>query len=176
VKNGRAPSLKKRWKCKSCSKTFDKNTGRSFPSTTFPFPFIAYVLYICKDSTLKKTKDYVEFWLKCFKKKNVIICSKETVSISTIYKWRKKYGKNFTNLVSKKTATTYFIKLINKAKNSGNTNQFEIIGFKRELSHMELLDRFKEMAESIGENPLEYMKKYPEIIDLILKQFKIENF
>ena len=182
VKNGHAPSLKKRWKCKMCGKTFDKNTGRSFPATTFPFSFIAFVLYICKNTTLEETKDYVNFWLKYFKINNAIKCSKETVSISTIYKWRRKYGKIFTNLVFEKDAEIYFTKLVNKAKNSGtkilNPNAkftgYEIIETNRKCSHMDGLDKFKEMAEFIGEDPLNYMKKYPGIINLILKRFKIE--
>jgi hypothetical protein len=185
VKNGHAPSLKKRWKCKICSKTFDKNTGKSFPATTFPFPFIAFVLYIYQNTTLKKTKEGVNNWLNHFKKNNIKICPKETVSISTIYKWRKNYGKIYTNLVSKKEIMIFSSKLANKIKNlnikitnhkctSPEFTRYEIIETKRECSHMEVLDKFKEMAESIGKDPLIYMKKYSEIVDLILKQYKIE--
>ena len=41
---------------------------------------------------------------------------------------------------------------------------------------MYTLAKFKEMVDFIGQDPLEYMKKYPEIINLILKQYKIKNY
>jgi transposase-like protein len=184
VKNGYAPSMKKRWKCKMCGKTFDEDSGRSFPSTTFPFKFIAFVLSVYQNSTLEKTKEGVDNLLNLFKNCKVNFCSKESVSISTIYKWKKKYGDIYKNLVTKKELFIFSFNLSEIIKKSNDriidTNcspesiSYDIIENNIECSNMEVLGKFKEMAEFLGVDPLDYMRKYPEIVDPILKQFKIE--
>ena len=63
----------------------------------------------------------------------------------------------------------YFIELINNAKNSNakilNLNpenaRYEITETQRKRSHKAALNKYLEMVEFIGEDPLTYMKKYP---------------
>lgn len=102
VKNGCAPSGKMRWKCSKCKKTFDKDTGKNYPPTTIPFPFIAYVLSVSKGNSLEKTKRQVNIWLQQFP-----ICSKKTISKSAVYKWKNNYGKTYTKLISKAEIKRY---------------------------------------------------------------------
>ena len=179
AKNGHAPSLKPRWKC-SCNKSFDENTGKGYPPTSIPFQFIAFVLYMSNESTLEETKNYVNRWLKTFEILKVPICSKKTISLSAVYKWRKNYGETYTKLVSIEEARKYFSELIKKAhiKHEGRMTpedqkyEIEIREIEISSTHVEVLEMIQEMAELMGENGLEFMRKYSEITELLLKSFK----
>ena len=180
IENGHAPSSKKRWQCNKCKKTFDRDTGKKYPPTTVPFQFIAFVLYMCKKATLEKTKDYANFLLKFFEVQKTPICSKSDISISAVYNWRTKYGKTYAKLVSIEEAREYFSKLIKKADISfpectlpeDPKYEIETREVKNPCTTIEALEAFQEMAEYMGENGLEYMKKYPEITEPLIKMFK----
>lgn len=181
VKNGHAPSSKKRWKCNKCKITFDEDTGKKYPPTTVPFQFIAFVLNICEKVTLEETKNYANFWLNFFELRKVPICSKKNISKSAVYQWRKKYGEMYTKLVSKEEVEKYFSKLIKKATRSlpecvpPEDQKYEIKEVETTCTYIEALEKFQEMAEFIGGNSLDYMRKYPEIVEPLMNIFKKEK-
>jgi len=100
VKNGYAPSRKKRWKCKECSRTFSINTGKGYPSTSIPFKFISLMLYHYEESGGKRFVGWVNTFLK--------MMGHKSVHRTTIYYWIQKYGDIYKKLITFEEANTWY--------------------------------------------------------------------
>ena len=76
------------------------------------------------------------------------------------------------------SSISYFNKLIKKATRSfpecvpPEDQKYEIREIETICTHTEVLEKFQEMAEYLGENGLDYMRKYPEIVELLIDIFK----
>jgi transposase-like protein len=89
INNGKPQKRKRQWKCKDCGRYFLEDVLKGYPSTKYPFPIIALVLYHYRysldKSDIKKFKNFTNHLL------HRIGFIKENVSRHTIYYWIKTY-------------------------------------------------------------------------------------
>jgi len=129
VKHGKK-SGKQRWKCRGCNKTFSESTIKGYPPTTYPFEFIAYVLYQ-RDWDLTDHND-VKFSIT--KRANGLFSfmdfstKMKKISKQTSHSWIKKYGDVYKKYISSKDAIIFFANHVDKNK----VNKPKKIGFKIE--------------------------------------------
>ena len=176
VKNGHAPSGKKRYKCKRCKKTFSEVSKKNYPATSVPFEFIALILHRTKNNSLGEIKTIVNSWLSLFKRKQLPICLKEEVSRSCIYKWRKQYGNIYAKLVPHKTATEYIHYHLDKIYSNDQLqikkNPFDELNCDEITKHTETL---KLIVKLFGkDNILDTNRKYPRVFDEYQKLFEVK--
>lgn len=164
---------KQRYICKKCRRTFTAGSSRRFPPTSLPFEFVSFILYQHKKESLGKTAKYVNHWLEIFKIKGVPICKKEKITRTTIYNWRKKYGKKYANLVDKNEAITFFQNQIRKAYPTNNKQilEREMKIIEKKLPHLEGLKYFRDCMGGT-EYCLQIAREYPKVFNMLIEDFK----
>ena len=179
VKNGRAPSKKQRWKCKSCEKSFDEYSNRKFPPTSIPFPFIAFILYTSEDKSVIKTYKDVKYIMQLLKLFHVQIMSKEDVSYVSVYKWKHEYQSFYKELISFNEAKKYYFDLFRNAnkpdivmKNDEEPPYYFLPERPIKYTHMMALKEFKKMTDFIGVDALSYMRSNAVIVPQLLESYK----
>jgi hypothetical protein len=119
--------------------------------------------------------------LKILKLWNITIYSKGKIAYSTVYKWKNQYKLVYKDLVSFEEAKKFYFELIRNGKkpilNSKLTEEpvYKIKTITILKDHMEVLKKFRDMTDFMGENSLDYMRTYKEIIKPLLKEFKKEK-
>ena len=108
VKNGYTNLKKQRWKCNKCKKTFIENTFKKYPSTKYPFYFIAYLLYSLEVMKPKSLTKYITNWLKILK------MDFNQVSRQTVHYWNKKYRPILHDIIKFNEARRLFVEHIDK--------------------------------------------------------------
>jgi hypothetical protein len=105
VRNGHPHSKQLEFFCKSCNKYFYENTIKGYPSTSTPFPIVAYLLYFRKRvpafSNMRLFRRFVSQWLNCLGVK------KGDVSRQIIHHWIKNFEPGLEDIISFKESRDF---------------------------------------------------------------------
>ena len=183
IQNGHAPSGKRRWKCKNCQISFDNNTGKDYPATTIPFPFIAFILYLSEGWSVQKTYQHVNYLIRLIQlNSNERPFTLGSVSYSTVYKWKNNYQNLLDETITFEEAKKYYFQLFTTEDCSQYSENHPPLKTKEEyqettksLSHMEALRKLQEIADLMQTDVVDYMQSNPEIIPLLIEHLKKEK-
>jgi hypothetical protein len=105
VRNGHYHNGKSQFFCHSCHKYFYENPAKGYPSTSIPFPVIAYLLYFRRRvpgfSNMRSFRHFVNYWLIYLR------VSKGEVSRQTVHHWIDRFDPLLDKVISFDEASNY---------------------------------------------------------------------
>jgi len=195
VKNGKSNN-KQQFKCKECNKFFSYNTLKGFPKTSYPFPYIAYVIY------KKRQYEEIEYELppKCFhnflfhlqyecgikrlpsnrmRQKKQLPPEYKQISRQTYHTWYKNYNENLEEIISREEAKKFVDKLSNetdlhnlKSRPIEKPPKEEYIDYEMVKFRIKRKDALKKFVEYFGKEKVMSLlkndvKAFNEILEML---------
>jgi len=188
IKNGHTSNKKQQWICKNCNMRFLNNIeiSKKYPHTSFPFPFIARMLYMRKymkrkmnvKMSMKRFRKYVNYHIWYLDIKNKQNNTRD-ISRQTIHHWINTYDNKLESIISYDEANDFVENLRKNTYDSEFMNQrsmdipVETIVFeKRKCKHIQALEILQKRLDG-KEKSLECLRNDEKIFDVLLEEAKI---